>query len=80
MIRAQDVIVLTVLAWWLLKDKESMSVSLEQTCVYNDGSFERVPLGMDCPEGSELMTYDGQYSSSAGYEQLGGCGCGGGCK
>ena len=74
MIRAKDAVVLGVLFWWLLRDRESTSVSLTQTCVDSEGNEIIVPLG-DCPPGYELQTYE----STQQLRGMGGCGCGGKC-
>ena len=84
MIRAKDAVVLGVLFWWLLRDRESTSVELTQTCVDGEGNRITVPLG-DCPPGYTLETYEGTESPPYVPElpeyqtQLGGCGCGGKC-
>jgi len=53
--RAKDFVVLGILFWWLLKDREETAVSLTQTCVDSEGNLITVPLG-DCPPGYELVT------------------------
>lgn len=75
MIRTKDVVVLVAMAWLLLRDSESSTVSLTQTCVDAEGNRVTVPLG-DCPEGYTLEIINNQSPSSEG---LGGCGCGERC-
>jgi len=57
MIRAKDIVVLGVLFWWLLKDREETSVSLTQSCVGPDGDVIQVPLGDPCPPGYAITEY-----------------------
>lgn len=59
--RAKDVVVLGLMLWWLLHDREETSVNLSQTCVFNDGSVMLVPLGAECPNGSVLETQGNVY-------------------
>lgn len=56
MMRAKDFVVLGVLFWWLLKDREETEVSLTTNCVGPGGEVIQVPLGEDCPPGYELET------------------------
>lgn len=85
MIRAKDVVVLVGLAWWLLRDREEVSVGLTQTCVYPDGYTEQVPLEVsECPYSPEHGVGEFDYGNAYSVEPLetnsglGGV-CGSGC-
>lgn len=71
MIRAKDVVVLGVMLWFLLKDKEETNVALTQTCIDSQGNLITVPLG-DCPEGYTLLTGEVETENGGG---LGNCEC-----
>lgn len=77
MIRAKDVVVLAALAWFLLRDTETTSVELTQTCVDAEGNQITVPLG-ECPEGYTLVIEESPYATPP-YAGLQGCGGGCGC-
>jgi hypothetical protein len=54
--RPKDFVVLGILAWWLLRDREETSVGLTMNCVGPDGDVTQVPLDAQCPPGYELET------------------------
>lgn len=71
--KAKDVVVIGVLLWWLLRDRESTDVSLTQSCIipgYPDSRIQ-IPLGEPCPNGYEVET----INETPPYVQLGGCKC-----
>jgi len=70
MIRARDVIVLAALAWWLLRDREEVSVGLTQTCIGPDGDVIQAPLGQ-CPPGYTTEVYE----NGNGYKVEPTCNC-----